>query len=150
MDAVTYPKQEVIDFIGHHVIPLRIPSDAQPLASDFNVKWTPALVVLDAYGRGHQQTVGFFPPEELIPSILLGIAKVHFDQGRFEDALANLQKLRTEYPASGATPEAIYFQGVSRYKHTNDAKALKEAYEQLKADFPQSEWTKRAYPYRLL
>ena len=47
-------------------------------------------------------------------------------------------------------PEAIFLQGVARYKKSGDPKPLKEAYETLTADFPDNEWTKRAYPYRLL
>jgi hypothetical protein len=33
-----------------------------------------------------------------------------------------------------------------RYKHSHAAKMLKDAYEQLKSDFPASEWTQRASP----
>lgn len=35
-----------------------------------------------------------------------------------------------------------------RYKHSHAAKMLKDAYEQLKSDFPASEWTQG--PYGLL
>jgi len=34
---------------------------ARPMATDFNVKWAPALVILDQEGAAHQQTLGFFP-----------------------------------------------------------------------------------------
>ena len=40
--------------------------------------------------------------------------------------------------------------GVSGYKSSHDPKKLKEAYERLQAEYPESEWTKRAYPYRLI
>lgn len=132
------------------MIPLRVPFDAQPLSSDFNIKWTPTLVTLDANGKEHHRTVGFFPPEELIPSLLLGIAKSYFERERFGEALSTLEELLTDYPKSDAAPEAIYLRGVCRYKSTHDPKPLKGAYEQLQANYPLSEWTKRAYPYRLL
>jgi hypothetical protein len=61
-----------------------------------------------------------------------------------------LEKLLAEYPTSDSAAEAIYLQGVSRYKKTHEAKPLKEAYERLLKDYPSSEWTKRASPYRLL
>jgi tetratricopeptide (TPR) repeat protein len=150
MDAVTYPNDKVIKFIQRHMIPLRVPFDAQPLSSDFNIKWTPTLVTLDANGKEHHRTVGFFPPEELIPSLLLGIAKSYFERERFGEALSTLEELLTDYPKSDAAPEAIYLRGVCRYKSTHDPKPLKGAYEQLQANYPLSEWTKRAYPYRLL
>jgi len=150
MDAVTYPNDRVIEFMEEHVVPLRVGFDAQPLSSDFNVKWTPTLVTLDADGEEHHRTIGFLAPEELIPSLLLGIAKSHFDRGRFSESLSILEKLLADHPESDSAPEAIYLRGVCRYKSTEDPKRLKEAYERLQADYPSNQWTKRAYPYRLL
>ncbi len=150
MDAVTYPDEKVASFISENVIPLRVQFDAQPLASDFNIKWTPTLITLDADGREHHRTVGFLAPDELIPSLLLGIGKSCFENEQFDEALANFEKILTDYPKSDSAPEALYLRGVSRYKNTNDPKPLKEAYERLRDEYPSSEWTKRAYPYRLL
>ena len=150
MDAVTYPDDRVIQFIQSHLIPIRVSFDAKPLATDFNVKWTPTLITLDPEGKEHHRTVGFLAPEELIPSLLLGIAKSHFDRGRFDEALSTLDRLLTDFPNSDSAPEAIYLRGVSKYKASHVAQPLKEAYEQLQAKYPSSEWTKRAYPYRLL
>jgi len=150
MDAVTYPDARVIGFISENLIPLRVQFDAQPLSANFNVKWTPTLVTLDSQGKEHHRTVGFLSPEELIPSLLLGIAKSYFETDRFDEALQNFEKLLAKYPKSDSAPEAIYLQGVCRYKSTQDAKPLKEAYEKLSSEYPSSEWTRRAYPYRLL
>jgi len=150
MDAVTYPDAKVISFMQKNVIPLRVNFDAQPLATDFNVKWTPTIVILGNQGEEHHRTVGFFSPEGLIPSLLLGIAKVHFETEQFDKALTNLEKLLSDYPNSSSAPEAIYLKGVNLYKSTEDPKPLKLAYENLEANYPDSEWTQRAYPYRLL
>lgn len=150
MGAVTYPDPEVINFISENMIPLQVLFDDQPLSVDFKVKWTPTLVTLDTDGIEHHRTLGFLSPEELIPSLLLGIAKSYFETDRFAEALENLERLLDGYPKSDAAAEAIYLRGVSRYKSTNDPKPLKEAYEQLATDYPSSEWTRRAYPYRLL
>jgi len=150
MDAVTYPVDKVISFINENMIPLRVPFDTQPLSTDFNIKWTPSLITLDPDGKEHHRTVGFLAPQELIPSLLLGIGKSYFETDRFDEALASLDKLLGEYPKSDSTPEAVYLRGVCRYKSTHDPKPLKAAYEQLEAEHPASEWTKRAYPYRLL
>jgi tetratricopeptide (TPR) repeat protein len=150
MAAVTYPDTKVIGFISESMIPVQVLFDAQPVSSDFNVKWTPTLIALDPEGIEHHRTVGFLSPDELIPSLLLGIGKIHFDTDRFDEAIDALEKLLKEYPQSDAAPEAIYVLGVSRYKSTKDPKPLKAAYEKLQAEYPESEWTKRAYPYRLL
>jgi hypothetical protein len=150
MAAVTYPNPVVVRFISETMIPIQVKFDTQPISTDFNVKWTPAIITLDSDGKEHHRTVGFLSPEELIPSLLLGIAKISFDADRFDNALTNLNRLLTEYPESNASSEAIYLRGVCLYKSTHDARPLKEAYEKLNARDPKDEWTKRAYPYRLL
>ena len=150
MGAVTFPDAKVIAFIKQNLIPIRLPHDHKPLAEQFQVKWTPALVTLDTEGKEHHRTVGFLSPEELIPSLLLGKAKIDFDHEDFTKALVSLEALLKDYPKSGAAPEAIFLRGVCGYKSTHTPKPLKEAYEKLAAEYRDSEWTKRAYPYRLL
>ncbi len=132
------------------MIPLKVAYDAQPLATDFNIKWTPTLITLDPEGKEHHRSVGFLSPQELIPSLMLGMAKCHFDSERMEEAIFLLEKILAEFPKSDSSPESIYLLGVSRYKFTRDAKSLKEAYTRLQSEYPSNEWTKRASPYRLL
>ena len=149
MDAVTYPEQSVIEFITSNVIPLRIPS-GDPLADQFNVQWTPTLVLLDAEGKEHSRTVGYLGPTEIIPVELLGIARLLFNQEKTQEMLAVLDKIITQYTGSDQTPEVIFFYGVAMYKHTHDPKHLRTAYDRLTREYPGHEWTKRAYPYRLI
>ena len=150
MGAVTFPDAKVIAFINQNVIPIRLAHDHKPLAEQFQIKWTPALVTLDTEGKEHHRTVGFLSPEELIPSLLLGKAKVGFDHEDFTKALLTLEDLLKDYPKSAAAPEAIFLRGVCGYKSAHNPKSLKEAYETLAKDYLDSEWTKRAYPYRLI
>jgi tetratricopeptide (TPR) repeat protein len=150
LDAVTYPDEKVANFIRTNVVPLKLSFDAKPMADNYIVKWTPTLITVNGGGREHHRTVGFLPPEELIPSVLLGIGKVYFDQERINDASKYFEIIIKEYPKSDSTAEALYLKGVSEYKNTHDARPLKLAYELLQAGYPSSVWTKRAYPYRLL
>jgi hypothetical protein len=149
MGAVTYPNDKVADFVMQRMVPLQVLAD-NPLAAEFKITWTPTIIVLDYYGKEHHRTVGFFPPEEFIPNLILGMGKVDFDTGQFNDGILLFDRLLADHPKSAAAPEAIYLRGVSRYKSTHDAKPLKEAYEKLKAEYPASEWTGRAQPYSLL
>ena len=126
MGAVTYPNEKVADFIMNKMVPIQVQADSQ-LANDFKVKWTPTIIVLDFYGREHHRTVGFFPPDELIPSLLLGMGKVDFDGDQFNDAIVHFDTLLAQFPNSNAAPEAVFLRGVSRYKASHDAKPLKEA-----------------------
>ncbi len=150
MDTVTYPKDNVVDFIEQYAIPLRVPHNHQPLAADFGVTWTPTIIILDKSGTEHHRTVGFLDADDLKASVLLGTAKIFSDDEKFENALDFLEKLIKNHPQSGFTPEAIFLQGVCRYKSTHNPQLLKEAYQQLNERYPESQWTKRAYPYRLL
>jgi hypothetical protein len=149
MDAVTYPDKKVINFISDNLVPLRVPSDG-PTAANFKVKWTPTLVILDAEGIEHYRSVGFLPADEFIPWLLLGMATVHFELDRFPEAVQIFDRLLSDFPQSLSAPEAIFFKGVTGYKSTHEAKPLKQAHEKLQAQFPSSEWTKKASPYSLL
>lgn len=150
MGAVTYPDAEVEQFINSHMVPLQVGADEQPISSDFNVTWTPTILVLDSNGKEHLRNVGFLPPDEMIPTLLLGIGKAAFENRQLDGAIDRFQEVLSRYPKSFVAPEALYLRWVAQYKKTHDAKQLKEAYEQLTAKYPQSAWAKRAQPYRLL
>lgn len=150
MGAVTYPNQQVSDFIDQNLIPVQVAYNVQPLATEFKVAWTPTIIILDPAGQEHQRGVGFQPPEEFIPFLRLGLAKTHFDQEQFAAALPILEELLTAFPQSAAAPEAVFMIGVCKYKTTHNPGPLKEAYERLKGEYPASEWTKRAFPYSML
>ncbi len=150
MDAVTYPQEEVVRAVNGSFIPLRFPYDRKPYSSDFNVRWTPTVVVLDAEGKEHHRTVGYLPPGEIIASLALGAAKCDFDLGRYVEARSLFDRVVSELPATDFVPEAVYYRGVSGYKHSGKPAPLKEAYQILARDYAESEWAKRAYPFRLL
>jgi len=150
MGAVTYPNTKVIEFIGNTVIPVQLQSNAEPMATDYNVKWTPNILILDADGKEHHRSIGFLPPPEMVAFVLAGIGRMHFDLDRFKDAISTFEKVISDFPYTGWAPEAVYFRGVALYKMTHEAQPLKEAYEKLQAHYHWSEWAKRAQPYWLL
>ena len=150
MDAVTYPDKDVIEYSQKSFVPLQVPFDAKPLSDDFNIKWTPTLITLGFDMKEHHRTVGFLDPDGFIANSLLGIGKYHFDNDRYPEALSFFDTIIADHSQSKTIAEAIFLQGVSRYKNSGDPKPLKEAYETLSNKYPDSEWTQRAYPYRLL
>ncbi|HMK35496.1 MAG TPA: tetratricopeptide repeat protein [Desulfomonilaceae bacterium] len=150
MDAVTYPEEKVARFIQDSVIPVRVMFDHKVLARQFNVKWTPTLITLDADGNEHHRTVGFLGPDEFIASQLLGMGKTFFELEKFDEAIGSFNRLLEKYPKSESAAEAVFFRGVSLYKSSHNPKPLREAYDKLSGEYPNTEWTKRAYPYRLI
>jgi hypothetical protein len=150
MGTVTYPDSRVAEFIDDRMTPVQLLFDAEPYASKYNVKWTPTIMVLDEDGKEHHRIVGFLPPDDFIPGLLLGIAKMNFDRDELNQALSDLDTIIRSYPASSAAPEATYLRGVVQFKSSHQAEPLKRALEQLKREYPSSEWAKRAMPYDLL
>jgi thioredoxin-related protein len=150
MGAVTYPDNRVAEFLNSNVVPVQLIFDSQPYATDYNIKWTPTILILDTKGREHHRVVGFLPPDEFIPAMLLGIGKMYFDLDQINEAITELDKVLNTYPQSSAAPEAVYLKGVAGYKSTHTAQPLKAAEERLKKEYPASEWAKRAMPYQLL
>ncbi len=147
MDAVTYPNVTGANYLNSRVIPLRLGHKDQPHAESFLVKWTPRLCLLDTEGNVHHQGMGFFPPDELVPFVHLGIAKNAFDKDQLEEAARVLEELLQDTPASGSAPEAVYLRGVSRFKKDHDKSHLKEVYRILQFDYPGSSWARRGFPY---
>lgn len=150
MDAVAYPDPAVITFINDNLVPLRIPADDAKLGPRYKVKWTPTLLILDADGVEHYRTLGFYPPQELIPSLLLGMGKAKFNVPDRSAACNCFEKILAGYPASSLAPEAVFLNGVSRYIETHDVTNLTGIYDRLATEYPESPWLTRADPYRLL
>lgn len=150
MEAVTYPADDVVHYVNNYLIPLRINVNGDLLHENFHHLWTPTIAVLDSVGNEVQRTIGFLDPDDFIATMHLGIAKVRMDAKQYDTAMIPLKSLLEIFPKSYAVPEAIYFMGVILYKQRNDPSKLKDAYERLLTDYPDSRWTKRASPYRLI
>ncbi|MDY0384553.1 hypothetical protein [Trichlorobacter sp.] len=150
MDAVAYIDPAVISFVNETVIPVRTPASDPELGSRYKIKWTPTLLLLDADGVEQYRTLGFYPPQELIPSLLLGIGTAKFNLPDRQAACECFGEIIGQYPASTQAPEAIYLNGVSRYIESRDVANLIGIYDRLASEYPASPWLTRADPYRLL
>ncbi len=150
MDAVTYQDLQVIDFISSNFIALRIASSEEQYATEFMVKWTPRIIVMDSVGLVHHSNLGFFPPEEFTHSLELGLAKADFDMDKLDECKKHLDRILEVSPQSSSAAEAVYLQGVTGYKLTGKTDSLKDAYKKLQDRYADSEWAYRALPYRLL
>ena len=150
MNTGPYSEEKVQKFLNERFVPARIeifwdnPSEQM---KRFGVTWTPTSIVLDGNGKEHHRFVGYVPPDDLFANLGLGMGKIFFDTGRMAEAIMQFSTVIDRHPNAGPTPEAVFLLGVAGYKHTDDAKELRKAYETLKAKYPQSEWTRRAEPY---
>lgn len=150
MDAVAYIDPAVIQFIDENLVPIRIQANDPELGAYYKVKWTPTLLLVDGEGNEQYRTLGFFPPQELIPSLLLGMGKAKFNLPDRHAAGVYFQKVISDYSRSSSAPEAIYLNGVTRYIESHDVENLIRIHDQLAEGYPDSPWLIRADPYRLL
>jgi tetratricopeptide (TPR) repeat protein len=150
MGAVTYPSEAVARFVDYNFIPVQIQVSNTALMQKYAVSWTPTILVLDADGQEHFRSVGFLAPEEFIATFQVGKGRYFLDTEQYPEAQAMFEEVISQSPQANAVPEAIFFLGVSRYKHTHDPKPLREAYDTLTAKYPHSDWAKRAEPYKLI
>ncbi|MBI5575032.1 MAG: hypothetical protein HY896_01570 [Deltaproteobacteria bacterium] len=150
MNTGPYSDAKVQKFIQEQFIPLRSQcfwdKPTGPMER-FGIKWTPTFVVLDADGKEHHRFMGYVPTDDLISNLGLGLGKIFFDTDRMAEAIMQFKTVIERHPDAGPAPEAVFHLGVAGYKHSHEAKELRQAYETLKAKYPQSEWTRRAEPY---
>lgn len=150
MDKVSYCDEKVVKFVNDHLVPLRLDHEDKPFSMDYNLIWTPTLIILDQDGREFQRSIGFLEPDELIPNLKLGVAKVYFSLKNYNAAKLHLDEIIAESPQSGSAPEALYFLGVNQFKHKDDPGELRKMYEAMQEKYPDSSWAKRAAPFRNL
>ncbi len=150
MGAVTYPNERVAKFLSLNFVPVQVEFSNKAMTEKFSVSWTPTLLVLDADGREHYRTVGFFTPDDLIPTLMTAKGRWALDTDQLPEARALFEEVISCYPDKAAAAEALFFLGVAKYKMSHDPKPLRETYEELNSKFPQSTWAKQADHYRLI
>ncbi len=150
MNTGPYSDEKVKKFLEEQFVPVRSQcfwdKPTEPMQR-FGIKWTPTFLVLDADGKEHHRFVGYVPPDDLFANLGLGKGKLLYDNDKMAEAMVQFQTVIDRHPDAGPTPEAVFLLGVAGYKHGHDAKALRRAYDALKAKYPQSEWARRADPY---
>lgn len=150
MGAVTYPTEAVAKFVDYNFIPVQIEVSNTALMQKYGVSWTPTILVLDDDSKEHYRSVGFLAPEAFVAAFQVGKGRYFLDLEQYPEAIAMFDEAIDAGAPDNAVAEAIFFKAVATYKHTLNPKPLREAYETLNAKYPQTEWAKRAEPYKLI
>jgi|GEM_PF-1014067 len=107
MDAVTYSNSATVEFVTRHMIPLRVfMASGGSLPQRFAIQYTPTRLVLDGEGTEHYRAVGFESTNELIPAMMFGIGKAHFDRGDCKRALPYFETIVAVYAVSKVSAQA--------------------------------------------
>lgn len=148
-----YSDPRVVKFIGENFVPVRVhvreQRDAyQRLGERYNALWTPTILVIDQRGEERHRIEGFLAADDFLAQLALGLAHSAFKAGDFATAERWFRQVVDTYPSSEAAPEALYWAGVSQYKGTGDAAALKETARQFEHRYKETSWATRASVWR--
>lgn len=110
----------------------------------FGAQWTPTVLILDPSGQERHRIEGFLPADDFLGQLMLGKAQVAFSSGRFDESEKAYRKIVDELPDTESAAEALYWAGVSKYKGSNDAGALKATADAFKNRYSGTSWAKKA------
>lgn len=141
---MTYPQPAVIDYLGKNFIPVRYNIQTNRALKDrYRLLWAPTVIILDSKGTDYHRFQGFLPPEEFIPQLEFGLAKLALEQGDLKTARIRFTTVVDKYPKSDIAPEAQYWVGVIDFQLTNDVNAEIQAWKKIVEDYPHSIWSKK-------
>jgi hypothetical protein len=116
--------------------------DFRRLGERYGAQWTPTILLLDG-GVERHRIEGFLPVEDFLDQLGLGLGRIRFARGEFAEAERAFREVASRHPDGDAAAEAVYWAGVSRYKATDDASALRETGERLRDSYPGTPWAKK-------
>ena len=148
-----YPDERVVRLVTFEFVPIRIHvRDAGDVYSrvsqQLNVQWTPTVLILDEDAIERHRVEGFLPVDDFLAQLKLGLARIAFQRGAFDEAERRFRQVVDEHPQSDPAPEALYWIGVSRYKGQGDASALAETARAFSTRYTDSAWAKKASVWR--
>lgn len=144
-----WPDERVVSFVNENFLPARVhvkdDADAfQRYGQKYNAQWTPTILELDSDGVEQARIEGFLPNDDFLAQLMLGRAHMDFKQGKWPEAEKRFRAIVEKLPNTDAGPEAQYWAGVSRYKATNDPKALKDTARAFSQRYKDTSWAKKA------
>ena len=139
----------MVKFVNENFIPARVhvkdDADAFKRYGElYNAHWTPTVLELAPNGEEFSRLEGFLPLDDFLAQLELGRAHMDFKQGNWADAEKRFHEIADELPNTDAAPEAMYWEGVSRYKASHDAAALKATAKAFTQRYKDSSWAKKA------
>ena len=144
-----WPDERVASFVAENFSAARVhvKDDAElfkKYGEQYAAQWTPTVLELDSEGVERHRIEGFLPADDFLAQLMLGRAKIDFQEKKWDEAAKLFRRVYEELPDTEAAPEALYWVGVTRYKETGDATALKETARAFSSRYADSSWAKKA------
>src|SRR5437660_1788406 len=102
------------------------------------------ILELDPDGTEQYRVEGFLETPDFLAQLKLGLGKSAFKAKRWQDAESQFREVVDRFGQSDGAAEALYWAGVSRYKASGDASALKETGTAFGSRYRESPWAKKA------
>lgn len=136
-------------FITDSFIPARLhvreqADEFKRLGERYGALWTPTILELDADGTERHRIEGFLPAPDFLAQLTLGLAQIAFRRQDWAEAEHLFRDVVERYPESEAAPEALYWEGVTRYKGSGDGAALAETAQAFAERYQDTSWAKKA------
>jgi len=132
-----------VQTVQTEVIPVRlVVGEAEREERQYEITWTPALLVLGPNGTVYQRFEGFLSADEYVPMLLLGKATMHFRQRRYDLASAILARIAQEYAGTTFRPEVLFYLFIAQL-WSGQREAAATAQAELKSHYVDSLWARR-------
>lgn len=144
-----YSDPRVAEFIGGRFVPVRLHvkdqrDEFKRLGERYTATWTPTVLVVDDEGQERHRIEGFLPADDFLGQLALGAAHAAFRRADYASAEPLFRSVVERFPQTDAAPEALYWAGVSKYRASNDAAALKDTARAFDERYRSSSWAKKA------
>lgn len=143
---MTYPRQEVRDFLTEHFELVRInladrEPEARSLIKRYRTLWSPGFVLLDHHETELRRFMGYQPPEDFVAELRVGLGKVSLMHRDLDVAYDHFRQVADLEPAAPVSAEALYWSGiVVFYRDKKPVDWLRDYWAELGQRFPQSRW----------
>jgi len=144
MERGVFSKKEILARLAIEFVLLRITPDAPADFRNYNINATPAFLILGPTGMEFERFTGFLDTPGLMAFCLLGLGKWRYDLGQADIARDHMEELTSLYAGSVSAAEGLFLRGIYRYRTTKDRSHLRESYDTLARQYPDSPWVKRS------
>jgi TolA-binding protein len=143
----------VARFIAEQLEPVRVhvreqKNEYKRLGERYDAQWTPTILILDSEGQERHRIEGFLPVDDFQSQVALGLAKSAFQRKDYTEAERRYREIVDHFPSTDAAAEALYWAGVSKYKGSGDASALKATGAAFHERYQDTAWAKKASVWR--
>lgn len=149
MDRVTYPNEDVQEYLKEHFIGVKLEQhiDAKRVAQLLRPRkltWSPLFLVLGPSGIEHRLILGYYPPRKFIAELDLGRGLASLTAGAADAAEEIFATLTMRFENTSVVPEALFWQGIACYRSTRQKKDLSIAWQEILQRFPESPWAHKS------